>query len=122
MYTWYGSSAVLSSGSQTTRLVCLPSRLASTPSSESTERCCATTIGWRTSSCNPSRSRLTASRPPHDVPITMTSYISTRARLPVHPLGGVDLLVLLRVRGERERLLVTEREDPERREAVVEEA
>src|SRR3954447_8610952 len=88
------------------------------PASESMPRCCATMIGWWTSACMASSSRLTASSPPQDVPIAMTSY--TSRDLPVDPFGLVERLVLLRERREGDGLLVAENEDPERFEALVE--
>ena len=63
----------------------------STESSASTDRCCATTIGWCTASSRPSSSRLSACSPPQDVPITMTSY--TSRDFAVDALFRVDLLV-----------------------------
>src|SRR4051812_11234722 len=88
------------------------------PASESMPRCCATMIGWCTSACMASSSRLTASSPPQDVPIAMTSY--TSRDLPIDPLGLVDRVVLLREGREGERFLVAEHEYPERVEALVE--
>src|SRR5581483_5438858 len=101
------------------RRVSWPSSRASPPSSDSTERCCATTIGWCTSSCSPSSSRLTASSPPQDVPIAMSSY--TSRDFAVDPLSRVDPLVAVREPREVDRFLVPEREDAECREALVEE-
>src|SRR5882762_7407597 len=72
------------------------------------------------SSCRPSSRRLTASRPPQDVPITMSSY--TSRDFAVDPFVRVDLFVTVGEPCEPDRLLVPEREDPERREAVVEQA
>src|SRR6266446_7482226 len=68
----------------------------------------------------PSSRRLTASNPPQDVPITMSSY--TSRDFAVDPFVRVDLFVTVCEPCEPDRLLVPEREHPERREALVEQA
>src|SRR4029079_2177742 len=86
---------------------------------ESTDRCCATTIGWCTASGSPSSRRLTAPSPPQDVPIAMMSY--TSRGLPVDALFPVQLLVAVGEAREVDRLLVAERQDAEGVEALEEE-
>src|SRR6476660_520263 len=78
------------------------------------------TIGWCTSSCMPSSSLLSASSPPQDVPITMISY--TSRGLSVDALRSIHDLVGIGIRRECDRFLPSQRERPERREALVEEA
>src|SRR6185437_9512438 len=87
-------------------------------SRDSTARCCATTIGWCTASCMPPSSRLSASRPPQDVPITMISY--TSRGLSIDALGGVDDGVRLGERREGDRFLPAECQHAEGVEALVE--
>src|SRR5438477_2003275 len=120
MYTRSSSSGDLSSGSPTTRRVWPCSRPASTSACELGERCCATTIGCRTSSERPARSRLRASRPPHEAPITMSSYTSPGEA--IDPFVRVDRVVAFGERREEDRLLASEREDAERLEALCEQA
>src|SRR5207253_2308713 len=105
------SRGVLPSGSWTGGGVWYWTSCSSMPTCESAERCCATTIGWCTSSCKPERSLLMASRPPHEVPITISSYTSLDP--PIDALSGIDDLVVIGVGAECNRLLVPERENAE---------
>src|SRR4051794_26174809 len=86
----------------------------------SAPRCWAIATAAPKSSGSPASTRSRATSPPHDAPMQTKSYAIPLANLAVKPLFGVQLLEAGLVRSELDRLLVAERQDPERLERVVE--
>src|SRR5215208_3415544 len=89
-------------------------------------RCCTMTTGIGKSAGSALAMVLSALSPPHDAPMTITPRTAPRSSSGISPHLAVDLvrhaerLEAVLVLGELERLLAPQPEDPERRQALVE--
>src|SRR4051812_29617038 len=109
MWTQPGEIGCLSSTSVTARLK-LRRSSAAKPSS-STPRCCTTAMGRGYDRGSGASTRLRASSPPAEAPMTISSNISRR--LAVELFDAVQLLVTVAVRRVEQRLLAPEAEHAE---------